>query len=205
MARVLCVTSRFVRAKLAPGFTSARDIPLSAILESSECGFLDRDEAETREDHKQICSYAVIRYGASVLHYGRGAAGGEGELHGRRSIGIGGHVEETDINGGVLDGEAIQAAALREVNEEIHFLGANGGKSPFHAFDYAGLVHHDDDPVGRRHVGVVYEAVAVNGFVVANDEAIERPQFSLPLALTRLGGFERWSEILLDVLSGRGF
>ena len=57
--------------------------------------FLPRSAAERDPDFKQLIPYAALRHRDKVFAYRRGG-GAETRLHGRWSIGIGGHVNPAD-------------------------------------------------------------------------------------------------------------
>ena len=57
----------------------------------AEHEFMPRDEAEQRPDYKQIIPYVILRRGDEVFVTRRLSKGGEARLHGKISIGIGGH------------------------------------------------------------------------------------------------------------------
>lgn len=112
--------------------------------------FQPRDKAETDESKKQIISYCLIMCGDSVLTYERGKKGNEARLHAQLSVGIGGHVDESD------DPEeyffAYQNSVKRELREEIGLeIDHNAIKNTV-----IGLVNDDSNPVGRVHLGVVH-------------------------------------------------
>lgn len=112
--------------------------------------FHPRPEAEIDETKKQIISYCLIMCGDSVLTYERGKKGNEARLHAQLSVGIGGHVDESD------DPEeyffAYQNSVKRELKEEIGLeIDHNAIKNTV-----IGLVNDDSNPVGRVHLGVVH-------------------------------------------------
>ena len=62
--------------------------------------FMPRSAAETNPDYKQLIPYVIMSYGGKYLNYVRGKRAGEKRLVGNRSMGIGGHVNPIDANGG---------------------------------------------------------------------------------------------------------
>ena len=104
---------------------------------------------EPDEAWKQVIPYPVLRDGSRWFLMRRTRAGGDARLHDRYSIGVGGHVNPED---GGLDGD-LSTALRREWLEEldVEFVPA---------FRFVGLLNDDTTPVGRVHVGLVYEADA---------------------------------------------
>jgi predicted NUDIX family phosphoesterase len=134
----------------------------------SEARFVDRGPAERDESRRQIIPYVVIRAPAGVFSYARTAAGREGRLHGRRSIGVGGHVNPSDLPDGLAalarsPGEALAAAAGRELAEET--VGLDGAR-----LEWLGFLRDDGAPVARVHFGVVFLADLAHDRVRLTDE-----------------------------------
>jgi predicted NUDIX family phosphoesterase len=75
-------------------------------------------------------------------------AGGDRRLHGKASIGVGGHLNPVD------EGEdALMAGLRREWTEELE-----ADWTP--AFRLVGMLNDDSNPVGAVHLGVVFEVEA---------------------------------------------
>ena len=110
--------------------------------------YVDRASAESDATHKQLIPYVVVRNGDAVFLTHRTDAGGDARLHGRASIGVGGHLNPVD------DGEdALMAGLRREWDEELEV-----GWEP--EFTLVGLLNDDSNPVGSVHLGVVFEVEA---------------------------------------------
>jgi predicted NUDIX family phosphoesterase len=110
--------------------------------------FVDRPIAEEDPGLKQLIPYVVVRDGELVYLMERTAAGGDPRLHGKASIGVGGHLNPVD------EGEDALADGLRrEWSEELV-----ADWQP--AFRLVGLLNDDSNPVGSVHLGVVFEVQA---------------------------------------------
>jgi predicted NUDIX family phosphoesterase len=110
--------------------------------------FMDRPLAEESPDFKQLIPYVVVRDGQRVYLLERSAAGGDPRLHGKASIGIGGHLNPVD------EGEDPLADGLRrEWSEEL----VADWKPEFRL---VGLLNDDSNAVGSVHLGVVFEVEA---------------------------------------------
>ena len=110
--------------------------------------YLDRALAEADPTNKQLIPYVVVRNGAAVFLMHRTDAGGDPRLHGKASIGVGGHLNPVD------EGEdALLAGLRREWAEELV-----ADWEP--EFRLIGLLNDDSNPVGSVHLGVVFEVEA---------------------------------------------
>ncbi|MBF0510339.1 MAG: hypothetical protein HQK57_15625 [Deltaproteobacteria bacterium] len=100
---------------------------------------------------RQIIPYIVLCVGDRILSYTRAAAGREDRLHGRLSIGLGGHVDFADIVPGPTGIDlprTLNAAAEREVDEEVGRV--SGGVR-----NWIGALIDNETEVGRVHLGIV--------------------------------------------------
>src|SRR5256886_8041894 len=119
---------------------------LNAILSRGNNFFLPRAKAETDPTHKQIIPYALIAFQNQVLYYVRGKRAGEQRLVAKGSIGIGGHMNDSDESLFAWDEAAYRAGVEREVNEEIKI------DTRFEDRIVA-LLNDDSTEVGRVHLG----------------------------------------------------
>ena len=69
---------------------------LDAFLSRGNNFFLPRPQAEINPAYKQIIPYALIAFENRLAYYVRGKKAGEQRLVAKGSIGIGGHMNETD-------------------------------------------------------------------------------------------------------------
>src|SRR4029453_6675529 len=121
----------------------------TAILSRGSNFFIPRPEAETNPAYKQIIPYALIAFEKTVLHYVRGKKAGEQRLVAKGSIGIGGHMNETDESLFAMDEQAYRAGVEREVNEEIKIDTSFEDR-------IVALLNDDSTEVGRVHLGIVH-------------------------------------------------
>src|SRR5262249_2347613 len=167
---------------------------LDAILSRGNNFFLRRALAESDPNHKQIIPYVLLAHGSRVLFYVRGKKAGEQRLVARGSIGIGGHMNESDESLFALDAAAYRAGVEREVGEEIEI------KTNFEDCIVA-LLNDDSNQVGQVHLGVVHV------FKLAEPKVEKREAMITNLAflakeelLARRDSLETWSQICLDSL-----
>lgn len=83
--------------------------------------FSERGPLEFDVDRKQIIPYVVIgsRKNGTFLSYVRPNKGNEDRLHGKISIGFGGHIEVIDAEGSINIFDAVLNCARREIKEEL--------------------------------------------------------------------------------------
>ena len=99
------------------GFQTADEAGLPELLSRArEKGFfVERRYTETDSSFKQIIPYCLVTCGDSVFLLRRTKKGGEARLHGRLSVGVGGHINPVDEE----VGDVVEAGAERELDEEI--------------------------------------------------------------------------------------
>lgn len=167
---------------------------LAAILKRGNNFFMPRTQAENDPSHKQIIPYALIAHGDRVVHYVRGKKAGEQRLVAKGSIGIGGHMNDTDESLFAWDETAYRAGVEREVNEEIAI------ESPFEDRIVA-LLNDDTTEVGRVHLGVVHVFVLAEPTVQKREAMITNLSFRDRAELQVLReNLETWSQICVDNL-----
>lgn len=190
---VLCVpTLLFHELGYFEGFQPMSARYLTTLLDPAHTLFLPRNEVEEDPSYKQLIPYCIFRHSGQLFHYRRGKAGGEGRLHSKRSIGIGGHISSTDPG----HGDRLYLAAMhREIEEEV-FL-----ESGFRD-ECVGMINDDQSAVGRVHLGIVHIFDLDSAKVRPREESILETGFAHPAELmSDREQFETWSQIVLDYLS----
>ena len=167
---------------------------LSVILSRGNNFFLPRAQAEKDPAYKQIIPYVLVAFENSVLHYVRGKKAGEQRLVAKGSIGIGGHMNETDESLFAMDEQAYRAGVEREVNEEIRIDTRFDDR-------IVALLNDDTTDVGRVHLGIVHV------FKLAEPKVDKREAMITNLALRtraelmgRRDSLETWSQICVESL-----
>src|SRR5438270_521886 len=167
---------------------------LDAILSRGNNFFLGRAQAEKDPTHKQIIPYVLLTHGNKVLYYVRGKKAGEQRLVAKGSIGIGGHMNETDESLFALDEQAYRAGVEREVNEEIKI------DTQFEDRIVA-LLNDDTTEVGRVHLGIVHVFKLAEPKVEKREAMITGVTFLTKAELiARRESLESWSQICMDSL-----
>ena len=193
--RVLVVPTELLhRLGYFQGFTRDVDRYLEDLLSTDHVSFRPRPEVEQDPAFKQLIPYVIFCYRdpqgrQTVFQYTRGTGQGEGRLHRKRSIGIGGHISMVDST---LD--PYRAGMKRELDEEVFI------DTPY-TDRCAGLINDDLTEVGRVHLGVVHcfdvQRPAVRPREPDILESAFRPVEEL---LPCLAEFETWSQICLEAL-----
>jgi predicted NUDIX family phosphoesterase len=167
---------------------------LEAILSRGNNFFLRRDLAEKDPSHKQIIPYVLLTHGDKVLHYVRGKKAGEQRLVAKGSIGIGGHMNESDESLFALDEAAYRAGVEREVGEEIAI------NTKFEDRIVA-LLNDDSTEVGQVHLGIVHVFKLAEPKVEKREAMITNVAFlDKNELMARRDSLETWSQICLDSL-----
>jgi predicted NUDIX family phosphoesterase len=167
---------------------------LQAILSRGNNFFIPRPEAEINPNYKQIIPYALIAFDKTVLHYVRGKKAGEQRLVAKGSVGIGGHMNETDESLFAMDEEAYRVGVEREVSEEIKI------DTPFEDRIVA-LLNDDSTEVGRVHLGIVHIFKLKEPKVQKREAMITGLTFLAKQELmARRESLETWSQICVDAI-----
>jgi predicted NUDIX family phosphoesterase len=107
--------------------------------------FKPRAEVEDDPSFQQIIPYVVFRHSDRYLLTHRLRASSEKRLRKQYSLGVGGHINPGDLEGGdpILDG------LKREWAEEVTYEGRFEAK-------LLGLLNEESSPVSKVHLGVVF-------------------------------------------------
>ena len=153
--------------------------------------YLARAAAEHDRSHKQLIPYVVLRDGERVFLMRRTDAGGDVRLHGKASIGVGGHLNPVD------EGEDPLLAGLRrEWAEELE-----AAWEP--EFRLVGLLNDDGNPVGAVHLGVVFTVEADGRPVSVRERDKLTGEFVEPAAVAATWDrLETWSQLVAAAVLG---
>src|SRR2546425_13221371 len=116
---ILVVPRRMLIPKPFRGFTRAG--VEDYLLRVREYGvFRPRAGVEEDASFKQIIPYLIVRHRGRLFLVQRSTEGGETRLHGKYSIGVGGHINPGDVEGAH---DVIGAGLEGEVGEEVGVCG----------------------------------------------------------------------------------
>lgn len=129
------------------GFSDKIDFS-KRIIENFE--YTKRGLAEISKTLKQPIGYAVIinKKLKKIFAYQRATStehAQEARLHGKWSIGVGGHIDESEKSAE----NPIYASMLREINEEVIINGS-------HDIKLLGYINYEGTPVDSVHFGVLH-------------------------------------------------
>ena len=190
MEKVLVVKTEKL-AKYISGKTGLlrddREEMLDIIVNHHE--FISRPAAEEDPSYKQIIPYVVLTQKGQVFTTRRLNKGGESRLHGKLSIGIGGHinpVDETDRRSVLMKG------LERELEEEV-YIQHRGELVP------QGFINDDGNGVGAVHLGLCFSMEVEGEVSVKETEKLSGAWMSLQELKEEYDNMETWSQIALAV------
>lgn len=190
MEKVLVVKTdklaKFISGKTGL-LTADREEMLDIIVNHHE--FMDRPAAEEDPSYKQIIPYVVLTQKGRVFSTRRLNKGRESRLHGKLSIGIGGHinpVDETDRRSVLMKG------LERELDEEV-YIQRRGQLIP------RGFINDDGNGVGAVHLGLCFSMEVEGEVSVKETEKLSGAWLSLQELKSEYDNMETWSQIALAV------
>lgn len=142
----------------------------------------------------QLLPYIVVKCGNEYLTYAR--KGTEARLHGKRSIGFGGHIDLSDFDDIVQ--WTIHNAGERELKEELDLEESLVMSDEFIFTNY--------DNVSQVHLGCIgYVEIKDKSLVKPNPDEILDPQWLTAESIrAKLDTYEKWSRILIKHLDKLG-
>jgi len=199
--RVLVVpTALFHRLGRFHGFCHDAGRYLEELLKPGHTRFLPRGEVEEDPSLKQLIPYVIFRHtdaagAVRLFYYTRGSGQGEGRLHRKRSIGVGGHISADDAVVSAADPYA--EGLRRELDEEVIL-------DTLYRQRCVGLINDDRTPVGQVHLGIVHLFDVQTPAVRPREADLLDCGFErVDRLMADLGSFETWSQICLQALFGR--
>ncbi|TMJ01793.1 MAG: NUDIX hydrolase [Bacillati bacterium ANGP1] len=155
------------------------------------CEYGSKPRAGVEEDpsFKQIIPYLLVRHRGRLFLVQRSTEGGETRLHGKYSIGVGGHINRGDVEGAQ---DVIAAGLKRELEEELLIRGTWQARP-------VGVLNDDSNPVGQVHFGLVH-VVEVDSpdISVRESDTLAGRLAALQDVRAVRGHMETWSRLILD-------
>jgi predicted NUDIX family phosphoesterase len=151
--------------------------------------FRSRADMEGDPSMKQIIPYVIVRHAAMLFLFQRTAAGREPRLHGKISIGVGGHINRSDVEGAA---DPVDAGLRRELEEELRIGGQWRAR-------LVGVLNDDTNPVGRVHFGLVHVVDAASpDIAVRESDRLTGRLAGAGEVRDLYGRMETWSQLILD-------
>lgn len=169
------------------GLVPAAEESFTALLQAAR--FVPRRDAEGNPELRQIIPYVVLLQKGTVFAVERLNSQSESRLHGRLSVGIGGHLNESSI----------QAGAMRELHEELDFDNGQIGPLIFHGF-----INDLSNAVSRDHLGCLYTVEASGSVAVRERDKMHGSYQTSAFLQANRERLENWSAIALDFLLKEG-
>ena len=157
--------------------------------------FVERRWAEQDSSFKQVIPYVLVTHGDEVLLLQRKDTGGEARLHGKLSIGVGGHINPVD---GVDGADVLEQGCRRELEEELAMDTA-------FRLEPRGVINDESGDVGSVHFGLVAVARCETPDVSIREVDQLEGSFIGRAALKELAAreperFETWSALIIEHL-----
>ena len=177
------------------GFIEKNDEKTKKIIDTFESYEVKRrGDMEEDPSYKQLIGYVLLKDTNTneVLVYKRLAGGGEARLHGKASVGIGGHMNEVE---GKTIFEMLKINAARELNEEVGV----SEEEALNNLHFIGLINDDKTEVGQVHVGVVYECKVDKSKVEVKEDDTLVIKWMTANEAKEEENYETWSEFLKPI------
>ncbi len=177
------------------GFIEKNDEKTKKIISTFESYEVKRrGDMEEDQNYKQLIGYVLLKdeVTGEVLVYKRLVGGGEARLHGKASVGIGGHMNEVE---GKTIFEMLKINAARELNEEVGV----SEEDALNNLHFIGLINDDKTEVGQVHVGVVYECKVDKQLVEVKEDDTLVIKWMTGEEAKAEENYETWSEFLKPI------
>jgi len=180
------------RAVLLPqpvhGFT-AQDAAAYLARIRAGATFRRRGDVEDDPSMKQIIPYLIVRHGGEIFVFQRMGTIAERRLRGKVSIGVGGHINRSDVRGA---DDVLDAGLRRELAEELVVEAAWTAR-------FVGVLNDDSNAVGRVHFGLVHVIDVAGPAIAVREPQVLAGRLTDPRRLRDLyARMETWSQLILD-------
>lgn len=157
-----------------------------------------RGDAEEDFNFKQPIPYALMRRGDSLFVYERLSGGGEKRLHGKLSLGLGGHMNPLSEDMDEPFNEVLDINLQRELEEEVEII-ADSSETKI-----VGFINDETNAVGRVHIGVlaVIDLPDLSEVTVRETEQLRGSWMTIEELKKEdiYSRLENWSQIAVDSL-----
>jgi predicted NUDIX family phosphoesterase len=157
----------------------------------AEQEFLPRSLMEKDPVYKQIIPYLIFNFEDKYFLMKRKSKASETRLRDKYTLGIGGHIRETDTSS-----NSILDWSKREFHEEVSYSG-NLDVEPI------GVLNDDSNSVGQVHLGFVFLLKGDKADISVKSELEGGELVSLSKCKAMRADMEEWSQIVLKFLEAR--
>ena len=190
---------------LAPLSKEDYEYMISLLNDMWETGGSVQRRGDMEEDmtYLQPIPYTVIKQGDKYFTYTRLEGGGESRLHGKSSIGVGGHQNSVEYAWNFEHLLAVNNS--RELEEEVFIYQENGEEIDYH-YDLAkdsvitGLMYNQKTEVDSVHIGVLNVVNVPEGWTVEPKETDTLEGKFLTKEEIQELDLENWTASALSVL-----
>lgn len=172
------------------------NLPKRLKIISTKHKFLPRGEVEQDPRWQQIIPYIVFENNGRIFLMRRRGNHTDKRLANMYSIGVGGHINKSDIkeskSKGVRD-NLIMDWARREFEEEVNYRGK-------YTSEFLGFINDDSNDVGLVHLGLAIRMIGDSGKISIGDEHKSGQLVSLGEVGKHYKHMETWSRIVYDFL-----
>jgi predicted NUDIX family phosphoesterase len=155
--------------------------------------FMDRDKAELNPNYKQVISYCILRFENSVFRYKRSGWQKEARPPELFSIGVGGHINRSEIFPLWADlTPIVEWTRDRELGEEFSIESPGQPR-------LIGLLNYESEEVGSAHFGVIYEYWLKSPNVEPKQKRLHIQYGFVPTMdlIANEDEYENWSQIII--------
>ncbi|MFI5333497.1 MAG: hypothetical protein ACHQVS_05350 [Candidatus Babeliales bacterium] len=153
--------------------------------------FLPRSRMETDPRYKQIIPYLIFTADDRYFLMQRTSNASEQRLQNKFTLGIGGHIRQTDIGS-----NSLMDWAHREFHEEVAYTDA-------FSIEPLGILNDDSNAVGQVHIGFVLLLKGTSTNIRVKSELKSGALVTLEECLMHKEQLESWSAYVVDYLSSR--
>jgi predicted NUDIX family phosphoesterase len=158
----------------------------------SRAFFMDRPEAESHPEYRQVIPYVLVHLDGKYLTVTRHKTQGEARLHDKMSFGIGGHINPVDGD----PSDLLDSGLRRELSEELNIDNPPGLKD----LKPLGLICDDTDEVSQVHLGVVLRWDVKSAVDIRETDKMHGEYLTPSEIGTHRDRLENWSRLVYDGL-----
>lgn len=187
MEKVLVVSTELITPYLGEESFITENISEIVKLAETHHMYIDREYAENAREYKQIIPYAVLLNESQIFLTQRLKAQTEKRLHGRCSIGLGGHINPSEETAR----DCILEGMKRELYEEV-------GLEDIVISECAGVINDMSTEVSNYHIGLVYFLRVSEDIQIKEVNKMTGKWIMLDKLSTYYNMLESWSQIVWD-------